>query len=140
MGYPSFDDEVKIMSLGIHEKKEKLESVAEADDIIRIKNIAVSVHVSDAMMKYIVQIISATRSHAQIVMGASPRGSISLYKMCQAFAVYEGRNYVIPDDVKYLAPYVLSHRLILSSAAKINNISPEEIISEIIKNILVPIS
>jgi MoxR-like ATPase len=83
-------------------------------------------------------IVTATRKNPDVALGASPRGSISLYRICQARALYLGRDFVIPDDVKLLAPYVLSHRLILSREAKIAKISANEIIARIIGAVRAP--
>jgi len=83
-------------------------------------------------------IVSRTRFHSEISLGSSPRGSLSLYRASQAWALYNERNFVIPEDVKLMSIPVLSHRIILKQEAKLKKISPEEIIDTIIKSVNVP--
>ena len=95
---------------------------------------------SDLVASYIVSLVSATRSNSDIKLGSSPRGSIALKSLSRAYALYNGRNYVLPDDVKFLAPFVLSHRIMLTNAARNEKKKPEDIIAEIIKNTVVPVT
>jgi MoxR-like ATPase len=138
LGYPDMAQEAKIISMNLSKEKEQLRPVADAADIANVKKEVSTVFVDNSVQKYIVEIVSATRSHPDVLLGASPRGSISLYNICQAHAVYSGRNYVIPDDVKLLAPYVLSHRLILTHEAKISKTPVERIINQILNKTPVP--
>jgi MoxR-like ATPase len=137
IGYPGKDEEMQIISMD-QDEKEALSHVATAEEVRAVKAAVKKIAVDKLIKKYIVDIVTSTRNHPDVLLGASPRGSISLYKMCQAFALYKGRSYVIPDDVKLLAPYVLSHRLFLNHDAKINKKSPESIISEIIGKTAAP--
>lgn len=139
LGYPGKEEEAHIISMKNEEKKE-LKPVADAGNIISIKRAVGNVFVSDAVKKYIVDIVYASRNHKDIFIGASPRGSIALYNMGQALALYKGREYVIPDDIKYLAPHVLPHRFILTHEAKINKKSRKAIMEEILREVEVPIS
>ena len=82
--------------------------------------------------------MEATRSHADLKLGSSPRGGIALHAMARACALFRGRNYVLPDDVKLLAPYVLAHRLILTHEAKTEKKDPQQIVRDIVNQILVP--
>jgi len=138
LGYPEKEEEMRIMSMSNDDKK-NISPVAKAEEIIEIKKISGSIHVDEAVSKYIVNIVTASRNHPDLALGASPRGSISLYRMGQALALYKERSYVIPDDIKYLAPYVLPHRFILTHEAKINKRSKNDIMVEILKNTEVPI-
>lgn len=138
LGYPGIEEEMCIISM-TNEDKRDIAPVATGEDIIKIKNIAEKIYVDDAVSKYIVNIVTASRNHPDIQLGASPRGSIALYRMGQALALYKGRDYVIPDDIKYLAPYVLPHRFILSHEAKVNQKSRNDIMSEILGSVEVPI-
>lgn len=131
LGYPSLEEEVRIMYMTNDDKKE-LSAVANGEDIIKIKEFAANIHVDTSISKYIANIVTASRNHKDTILGASPRGSIALFRMSQALALYEERDYVIPDDIKYLAPFVLPHRLILSHEAKINKKSPNDVIKEIL--------
>jgi MoxR-like ATPase len=138
LGYPDMSQEAKIISMNINGEKELLRPVADAADIAALKKEVTAVFVDESVKKYIVEIVAATRSNPDVLLGASPRGSISLYNICQAHAVYLGRDYVIPDDVKLLAPYVLSHRLILTHEAKISKTPVERIIDQILSKTPVP--
>ena len=96
------------------------------------------VHVSKSIEKYIVLLVRATRHHPSIYLGASPRGSICLYKASQALAAIEGRDYVIPDDIKNIAFPVLSHRLIVKPSARTHNLTTEDVLKEILDNVEIP--
>lgn len=137
IGYPSFDEEVKVVTLGKKAKNE-IKEVASGQDIIALKNAAERVYIDLAVANYIVQIVTATRKHPEIQIGSSPRGSIALYSLCRAWAMYQGRNYVIPDDVKKLAPHVLCHRIILTHEAKINKRTSQQIMDDILNSMIVP--
>lgn len=137
IGYPSFDEEVKVVTLG-KKAKNAIKAVASGHDVITLKEAAESVHIDPAVANYIVQIVTATRKHPEIQIGSSPRGSIALYSLCRAWAMYQGRNYVIPDDVKKLAPHVLCHRIILTHEAKINKRTSQQIMDDILNSIIVP--
>jgi MoxR-like ATPase len=90
------------------------------------------VYVDQAVAEYIVRLVTATRDHADVYLGASPRGSINLYRASQAYAALAGRDYVIPDDVKALAVAVLAHRLIVKSQASLREVDPTQIVREIL--------
>jgi MoxR-like ATPase len=94
--------------------------------------------VSDAVKRYIVELIRATRESGDVYLGSSPRGSLGLYRAGQARAAMHGRDYVLPDDVKLLAEHVLSHRMIVDPAARLRNISGDLIIQEILRSLPVP--
>jgi len=93
----------------------------------------------DPMIKeYIVSIVEATRNHPEVYLGASPRGSLALYKTSQALAAIEGRDYVIPDDIKALAEVTLAHRIIVSPTARLKNVSTRAVVGEILQSVPVP--
>ena len=137
LGYPDLKQEEKIIAMGAAEK-EALGPVAGAGEIAQVKREIAGVFVHEQVKEYIVRIVAATRAHPMVLLGASPRGSISLYNLSRAHAAYRGRNYVIPDDVKYLAPYVLAHRLILTHEAKIAKTPVEQIIDGILAKTPIP--
>lgn len=93
----------------------------------------------DGIKAYIVGITQHTRRHPSVHLGVSPRGSISLMKAAQAYALLHDRDYVIPDDVQYLAPYTLPHRMILTAEAKFNDVTPEAVIEDIMQTEKVPV-
>jgi MoxR-like ATPase len=139
MGYPSVDDELEI--LRHHGTKTPLESmtaVASPADVVRWRKVTREVHVEDEIARYIVHIVQATRKHANLVLGASPRASLALYRSAQAFAFTAGRNYVVPDDVRHLTPYVLVHRMMLSAEARLSGHSMEGTIGDILSKTRIP--
>lgn len=133
LGYPSKKDEVKVIEANLQGRSEKLKPVAGAEDIMEIKQAVSRIYVSEGIERYIVSISDATRLNPDVTLGVSPRGSVALARMCQAYAFYSGREFVIPDDVKLLAPYVLSHRLVLTHEAQINRKRPEDIIAGVLR-------
>lgn len=138
IGYPDYEDEIKIVMKGEKAKKE-ITHVAGKEDVRTLFEESGRVVCSKPVTSYIVRIIEATRNHPDIKLGSSPRGSIALYKLSRAYALSRGRNFVIPDDVKYLAPYVLGHRIILTHSAAVVKKQPAEIIQSIIREIAVPV-
>ena len=96
------------------------------------------VFVAPSIKKYIVQIIRATRENKDIYLGSSPRGSLALTRASQIYAAMSGRDYIIPDDVKYLAVPVLSHRVIIQPTSRLKNVSPDNVISDILYETEVP--
>ena len=137
LGYPDKDEEMRIIAMKDEDKK-NLSHVAHGEDIAEIKKAADEIYLDESVVKYIVDVVAASRNHPDLLLGSSPRGSIALYRIGQALALYKGRDYVIPDDIKYLAPYVLPHRFILSHEAKINKKSRNEIINEILDSVEIP--
>lgn len=137
LGYPSFEEEVKVVSLG-NKGKAAIKPVISGKEIVRLKHDAERVHIDETVAQYIVRIVTATRNHPEIQIGSSPRGSIALYGMCRAYAMYRGRNYVIPDDVKKLVPYVLCHRIMLTHEAKVSKRTPQQVMESIVEGIIVP--
>ncbi|MCD8376390.1 MAG: MoxR family ATPase [Oscillospiraceae bacterium] len=137
MGYPTVEEERTIIHNGSKAKKE-LKSVITKEEVLQLRELAEAVFISEELERYIVQIVSATRSHAKVLLGSSPRGSIALNASAKVLALFRGRGYVIPDDVKYMAPFVLGHRLILSHEAKTQRISPQQIIEEVLSSVAVP--
>jgi MoxR-like ATPase len=137
MGYPSIEEEQNI----IHKKSgglKKCSAVVSKQDIIRLASAADRVHTDPAIERYIVEIVAATRKNSRVALGSSPRGSIALNTSAKVIALFRGRDYVIPDDVKYLAPFVLAHRITLSHEAKTERVTADKIIGDILDNILTP--
>ncbi len=137
LGYPSFENEVDIVLKG-KEAKKQITSVTDGSMVVDLIEKTERVMVSRQVASYIVHIVTATRNHADIKLGSSPRGSIALYALSRAYALFCGRNYVIPDDVKYLAPYVLAHRITLTHAAKTEKRRPDSVLASILSDIVVP--
>lgn len=140
MGYPSLEEEVRILENTVKGHPiEQIHPVMSKEDVVAMQQRVQTVYVANVIQQYIVQMISQTREHPAIFLGVSPRGSIALMKASQAFAYVQGRDFVIPDDVKFLAPYVLAHRLILTREAVYDRKNRTELIDEIIKEVKVPV-
>lgn len=140
MGYPSPEEEVEILSRV--EKVtpiEEIRPVMALDELLELQQKVAEVYVSDLIKRYIVDIVQRSRSNASVYLGVSPRGSVALMKAAQAYAFIHGRGFVIPDDVQFLAPYVLSHRMIMKSEAKFDGLTAEEIVGQMIARTPVPI-
>ncbi len=139
LGYTSASNEIKILEQQrlVHPIVD-LEPVLEVEEILYAQEAIKQVHVSDPVKKYIVEIVRKTRTHPEVFLGASPRGSLGLFRAGQARAALDGRDYVLPDDIKYLAPYVLPHRVVVGPAARLTDISSEKIVREILESVPVP--
>ncbi|MGN0037864.1 MAG: AAA family ATPase [Coriobacteriales bacterium] len=137
MGYPAFEEEVRVLELGDSAKK-AIRPVASAADVLAVRDVAARVYISPMVMRYIVEIVTATRDNPEVQVGSSPRGGIALAALGRAYALARGRSYVLPDDIKALAPHVLCHRLALSHEAKVQGRSAKDVIGSIISGIAVP--
>ena len=139
LGYPSEKEESDII-LRFHKEgySENIQPVANGETIKDMEKFSSSVKVEESIRDYIISIVRATRENDKLIVGASPRGSLGLYKCSQANAALHGRNYVIPDDVKTLTNSVLSHRIIPTSNARLRGFGGNEILEEIVSEIPVP--
>ena len=137
MGYPGFDQEVRVLELGDSAKK-ALSPVVNAGNVLWLREVVTKVYVSHMVMRYIVEIITATRDNPEVQVGSSPRGGIALLALARSFALLQGRNYVLPDDVKYLAPHALCHRISLSHEAKVSGRTERQVLESILSGIAVP--
>jgi len=139
MGYPKPAEEVRVISeQKIEHPVEKLQAVVSLEDVLKLQEEVKKIQVSSAVLEYIVTLVSATRKREDLKLGASPRASIALMKACSAWALLDGRDYVIPDDVAKLLPWVLKHRIILEPKALIADKTPEYVISELLKGTPIP--
>jgi MoxR-like ATPase len=139
LGYPARNDEIAILRRQREAHPiDTLTQVAAAEELVDLQERIKSVYVDELIEEYIVSIVTATRNHEDVYLGASTRGSLALYRAAQALAAITGRDYVIPDDVKALAAPVLAHRLIISPSARIRNVSAAEVIADVVKAVAVP--
>jgi MoxR-like ATPase len=139
IGYPAINDEIRILELQqLRHPIMDLKTIISVEELQLIQEIVKKVYLSPAVKRYIVDITRATRESGDIYLGASPRGSLGLFKAGQARAAIQGRNFVLPDDIKYLAEYVLAHRMVVQPGARLRNLSAAQIISEILRNLPVP--
>ncbi|MCR4440626.1 MAG: MoxR family ATPase [Peptococcaceae bacterium] len=140
LGYPSLKEEQEIIS--VHGKENPLFSLpmaASRDDVLRWQEQSRQVFVHDSVGHYIVALVRATREHSSVALGASPRASLALHRAARALALLRGRDYVIPDDVKYLARFVLGHRLILRREERLRGIDAGKVIEEVVSTLAVPV-
>ena len=137
MGYPTLDQEVKVVR-EVKAAKARIGAVVNGRDIINLRAAAEEVIVSDPVARYAVQLVTATRSMKECRFGSSPRGSLALVGIARANALMRGRIYVMPDDIKYLAPFVLGHRIDLTHEAKVNGRTNEAVIQSILDSVAVP--
>lgn len=139
MGYPDFNDEVAILKAKYNAAPlESVKPVVNARIINELQEYIASIYVNDKVYEYIVGLSAATRNHPLIKLGISPRGTLALMQISKGIAVAMGRDYVIPDDVSYICCDVFEHRIILSSKARLSEMTTADIIEEIIKNTPVP--
>ena len=140
VGYPSEDEEqVIVHRFKNDEPLESLRPVVSAEQIISLQQAIRQVRWQPEVERYLLSIVRATREHAAVSLGVSPRGTLALYRACEAYAAMQGRDYVQPDDVKRLAPSVLAHRLLTTTRARLRGSASEAIIKEILDAIPVPV-
>ncbi|MGD8604434.1 MAG: MoxR family ATPase [Anaerolineales bacterium] len=139
LGYPSGRYEVEMIERQqIQHPLETLEQVVDLEELLAAQEGIRRVTMSEELKRYIVEIVEATRDHPEIYLGASPRGSLALFRSAQAMAAMQARDYVVPDDIKDMAVPTLAHRLIVGSAARIREVDAREVIKELLDRIPVP--
>ena len=139
LGYPNPSDEIEILDRQqLHHPIEDLKSVIEVEELQDAMEVIKKVYVSLAIKRYLVDLINRTRQNADVYLGASPRGSLGLFRTSQVTAAMAGRDYVLPDDIKKLAVPVLAHRVIVGPAARLKDLSAERIVVEILEKTPVP--
>jgi MoxR-like ATPase len=136
LGYPQPIEEIVILD---EQKRrhpiDELEEVCDVDELRQLQGAVREIYVDSAISDYIVRLVNATRTHPDVYLGASPRGSIALYRAGQALAALLGRDYVIPDDVKALAEPALAHRLIIKTAASVHDVQAGHVIRELLETV-----
>jgi MoxR-like ATPase len=140
MGYPSAAEEENILvKHGGENPLLKIEVVAGETDVKEWQEQARHIFVAESIQHYIVELVRATRTHAAIAFGASPRASLALYRATRALALLRGRQYVIPDDVQFLAGYILNHRLSLRREERLKGLQPNQVLNEVLTTVPVPV-
>lgn len=140
MGYPTAEQEADL--LGRQQTTHPIEGLAQigdADSVLELQKYVRDIFVDSSLRKYIVAITTASRLHPHVYLGASPRGSLGLFKAAQVLAFLQGREYAIPDDIKRLVPHILAHRIILKSEARLNGITVDQVLKEIMHQVPVPV-
>jgi MoxR-like ATPase len=140
LGYPEADEEVAILKrFSGGNPLHTLEPVTDGPNIVALQDMTRKIYVEDSVYRYIVELTRRTREHVDIELGASPRGSLALFRASQAVAFYQGRPFVLPDDVKAMSVPTLAHRLILRQEARLRGQTPEALIVESLRQIPVPV-
>jgi MoxR-like ATPase len=139
LGYPSAADEVSILEAQQFDHPvNEVQQVLPVDDLLAAQEEVKKVYLDAQLKRYIVDVVSATRSHEDVYLGGSPRGSLALYRASQAKAALAGRDYIIPDDIKEMAEVTLAHRIIVGPAARIKDVTSEGIIADVLRRVPVP--
>ncbi|RLT33434.1 MAG: MoxR family ATPase [Chloroflexi bacterium] len=139
LGYPAKQQEIEI--LGKQAQTHPIESLAQvitAEELMAVQRAIREVYVDEAVKEYIVDLVTVTRNHPDVYLGASPRGSLALFRASRAWAALAGRDYVLPDDIKLLAEATLAHRLIVSPSARIKNVDARQVIEDALQHTPVP--
>ncbi len=140
IGYPDEQEEEQILlRFGGSDPLQELEAVVKPEEVTDLQRERAEVKVEESVRAYIVAIARATRNHEEIDLGASPRATLALYQSSQAWAALRGRDYVIPDDVKFMADSVLLHRLMISPQAQLRGRDPNELLADVISGVPVPV-
>jgi MoxR-like ATPase len=139
LGYPEPSQEVSVLQRQmVRHPLEDLGPVTSAHELQQLQQAVRGIHVDPQVLRYIVHVVGLTRDHPDVYLGASPRGSLALMRASQARAMLVGRDYVIPDDIKALAPAALAHRLIMSPEARMRNATAHGVVTQVLQEVPVP--
>ena len=140
VGYPSEEEEQQIiLAQGRGHPLDQLQPVMAPESVLALRDSVADIHVSSDVRQYVTRLVRSTRDHDHIELGVSPRGSLALYRGAQAYALVRGRSFVTPDDVKYLAPMVLAHRIVPSADARLRGRSADDLVVEVAGRVPVPV-
>lgn len=140
MGYPTIEEEEQIILIhGKENPLRKMSLIASKQDVSSWQEQCREVFVRDSVRRYLVSLVRATREHSAVALGASPRASLALLRAARAYAFIQGRDYVIPDDIKYLAHYVLGHRLVVHREDRLRGFDSHKILQDVLSTIAVPV-
>jgi len=140
LGYPSLDEELKMLEmLQRRHPVDDVQPVVSAEELVAAQRAVREVHVDEKVRRYLTQIVHQTRSCEDLSLGGSPRASIALFRCAQALAAVSGRNYVLPDDVKKIAPPVLTHRVIVRPESRLRKMTAAAIVEDLIEDMPVPV-
>lgn len=139
LGYPAIENEIDVLDRQqFGHPLVELGTVVSGDDVVAAQKAIQPVHIAPEIKRYVVEITRRTREHPEVYLGASPRGSLALYRASQAQAALRGRDYVLPDDIKSLAISSLAHRIILGPGARLKNLSADDVVQSVLSDLLVP--
>jgi len=139
LGYVSFDSELEIMT-DQHKRHplEDLGACASLNDVAGIRDAVKTVHLSDAISRYILELVRATRGASGVALGASPRATLAMMHIARAMALFDARDYVVPEDVRRIAPDVIAHRMLIDAQARFSGVSPTGIVEDLLKSVPTP--
>ena len=140
LGYPNEQEENDILRR--YEREDPMDEllpVMSGEQLLELQAQVRTIRVEDSVREYLVRVTRATREHPSVELGVSPRGTMALYRTCQALAALRGRGFVVPDDIKEMAPYVLTHRIHISPQTRLRGRMPQEIIQQIVSEVPVPV-
>jgi MoxR-like ATPase len=141
LGYPGLEEELRMLGRLQHGHPiDDLEPVVTAQEVIAAQEGAREVHVDDKVRRYLLEIVHGTRTHDDVQLGGSPRASLALFRTSQAYAAIQGRNFVLPDDVKRMVQPVLAHRIILRPESRLRKVTPAALLHEIVGDVRVPVT
>jgi MoxR-like ATPase len=140
IGYPSHENEREMLTTRGERKQDdvELDAIVDAPTLVAMQRSIEDVHIDDSVTGYIVDLVAATRESSRVQIGASPRGSLALYKLSRCRAAFEGRDYVIPDDVKAVAVPALAHRIMLRPELWVQRVLPEQVVADILETVATP--
>ena len=139
LGYPLTDDEIKVLERQQYRHPfNELEDIVTIEELTAMQEAVKDIYISPALKRYIVDLAHQTREHPEVYLGASPRGSLALFRTSQARAALLGRDYVLPDDIKALAGPTLAHRVILGPGARLRDLTAQQVVDEILNAVPVP--
>ena len=139
LGYPAFDEEMSVIAFQeIAHPIDSLEPVATPEEVVALQEAAKEIYVDQVVREYIVSLTEATRGHRDVALGASPRASLGLFRASRALALVQDRDFVLPDDIKTLAPSIMAHRVILSSSARMRGVKSDDLIQDLLNQVPVP--
>jgi MoxR-like ATPase len=141
LGYPSeAEEETMLLRYEQQDPLVELQPVTTIDHLLDLQQQVRSIHVNNDVRCYLLRVVRATRDHPSVALGVSPRGTLALYRASQALAAIRGRAYVIPSDVQHLSPAVLTHRIHVSPQTRLRGRTPEQVVSEVVESIPVPVA
>jgi MoxR-like ATPase len=139
LGYPDMEDEIRVLDRQQHSHPiGDLEQIVSLEELLEAQQAIKEIFVAPPVKRYIVELTRQSRQHNEVYLGASPRGSLALFRTGQARAAMHGRDFVLPDDIKALAKFALAHRVILGPAARLRDLNAEQILDEILDALPVP--
>jgi MoxR-like ATPase len=139
LGYPEFENEIAMLQrFQSRHAIETLETVVTVEEILACQEAVRQIHVDEKIFRYIVELMKATREHYDVVLGGSPRASMALLRCAQAFAAIQGFDFVVPDDIKHVAPFLLGHRLILRPESRLRKRTVRMVLEEVLNSVPVP--